>query len=212
SDLAFAAHDEVMQMPHRMAAIPLLLAALAASAGAPAAEVAYELDPAHTFPSFEADHLGGLSVWRGKFNASRGTVHLDREAGTGRLEVVVDTASIDYGLEAMNEQARGAELFDSARWPQARYSGRLVDFVDGRPTRVEGDLTLRGVTRPLPLEIRSFKCMPHPQHGRELCGADALATFDRDDFGMDAGKDHGFDMAVTLRIQAEAVAVAAPAP
>src|SRR5690606_25301500 len=114
---AFAAHDEVMQMPHRMAAIPLLLAALAASAGAPAAEVAYELDPAHTFPSFEADHLGGLSVWRGKFNASRGTVYLDREAGTGRLEVVVDTASIDYGLEAMNEQARGAELFDSARWP-----------------------------------------------------------------------------------------------
>lgn len=197
-------------MPNRMITIPLLLATLAASTGAPAAEVAYELDPAHTFPSFEADHLGGLSVWRGKFNSSHGTVYLDRDAGTGRLEVVVDTASIDYGLEAMNEKARGAELFDSARWPQARYSGRLADFVDGRPTRVEGDLTLRGVTRPLALEIRSFRCMPHPQHGRELCGADAVATFERDDFGMDAGKDYGFDMAVTLRIQAEAVAVATP--
>jgi large subunit ribosomal protein L19 len=119
---------------------------------------------------------------------------------------------LSASAKAMNEKARGPELFDAARWPQARYSGRLVDFVDGRPTRVDGQLTLRGVTRPLALEIRSFKCMPHPLHGRELCGADAVATFRRDEFGMDAGKDYGFDMAVSLRIQAEAVAVETPAP
>ena len=200
-------------MRHRLFTTALVFAALSTSAATSvAAGVVYELDPAHTFPSFEADHLGGLSVWRGKFNASHGTVHLDREAGSGRLEVVVEIASIDYGLDAMNEKARGPELFDAARWPQARYSGRLVDFVDGRPTRVDGQLTLRGVTRPLALEIRSFKCMPHPLHGRELCGADAVATFRRDEFGMDAGKDYGFDMAVSLRIQAEAVAVETPVP
>lgn len=187
--------------------LPALLAALALAPCATAAEVKYELDPAHTFPSFEADHLGGLSVWRGKFNASRGTVTLDRESGSGRLEVVVDAASVDFGLDAMNEQARGASLLDTARWPEARYSGRLVDFVDGRPTRVEGELTLRGVVRPLALELRSFRCMPHPLHGRELCGADALASFQRDDFGIDAGRDYGFDMTVSLRIQVEAVAV-----
>lgn len=191
-------------IPARM----LLAAALLSPvAGAAAVEVAYELDPAHTFPSFEADHLGGLSVWRGKFNASRGTVTLDRESGSGRLEVVVDTASVDFGLDAMNQKARGASLLDTGRWPEARYGGRLVDFVDGRPTRAEGELTLRGVTRPLMLELRSFRCMPHPLHGRELCGADALATFQRDDFGIDAGRDHGFDMTVSLRIQVEAVAV-----
>ncbi|HLT43402.1 MAG TPA: YceI family protein [Luteimonas sp.] len=194
-------------MTHARMLLPALLAALAVAPRATAAEVEYELDPAHTFPSFEADHLGGLSVWRGKFNASRGTVTLDREAGSGRLEVVVDAASVDFGLDAMNEQARGASLLDTARWPEARYSGRLVDFVDGHPTRVEGELTLRGVARPLVLELRSFKCMPHPQHGRELCGADALASFRRDDFGIDAGKDYGFDMTVSLRIQVEAVAV-----
>lgn len=191
--------------PARML-LPALLAALALSPPATAAEVIYDLDPGHTFPSFEADHLGGLSVWRGKFNSSRGSVSLDREAGEGRLEVVVDTASVDFGLDAMDEYARGESLLDVAQWPQARYAGRLVDFVDGRPTRVEGELTLRGVTRPLALEIRSFKCMPHPLHGRELCGADALATFARDAFGIDAGKDYDFDMAVTLRIQVEAVA------
>ena len=194
-------------MTHARMLLPALLAAVALAPCATAAEVKYELDPAHTFPSFEADHLGGLSVWRGKFNASRGTVVLDREAGSGRLEVVVDTASVDFGLDAMNEQARGASLLDVARWPEARYSGRLVDFVDGRPTRVEGELTRRGVARPLVLELRSFRCMPHPLHGRELCGADALASFQRDDFGIDAGKDYGFDMTVSLRIQVEAVAV-----
>ena len=196
---------------HRNPGLATALLALAAFAPASAAETAYVFDPAHTFPSFETDHLGGLSVWRGKFNDTRGNAHLDRAAGSGRIEAVIEVASIDFGLEAMNAQARGPALFDAARWPQARYSGRLTGFVDGRPTRAEGELTLRGVTRPLPLEIRSFKCMPHPQHGRELCGADVQASFQRDDFGMDAGKDYGFDMTVTLRIQVEAVAVEASA-
>lgn len=190
-----------------MRTIPLLLAVLLPAAmPATAAEVRYELDPAHTFPSFEADHLGGLSVWRGKFNRSRGWVTLDREAGDGRLEVVVETGSVDFGLDAMDQHARGPDLLDVDRHPEARYTGRLAGFADGRPTRVEGELTLRGVTRPLALEILAFQCMPHPLHGRELCGADALARFQRDDFGIDAGKAYGFDMAVTLRIQVEAVA------
>ena len=68
-----------------------------------------------------------------------------------------------------------------------------------------GELTLHGVTRPLDLTIDRFKCIPHPLHKRELCGADALGTFRRDEFGIDAGKDYGFDMNVTLRIQVEAV-------
>jgi len=197
-----------MNPMHRSLPAALLAIALPAAA----ADVAYEIDPAHTFPSFEADHLGGLSVWRGKFNDSRGTVVMDRAAGRGRIEVVIDTGSIDYGLDAMNEHARGADLFDTVRWPQATYTGTLAGFVDGRPTRVDGELTLRGVTRPVVLDVRSFKCMPHPLHGRELCGADAVATIRRDDFGMAAGKDYGFDMGVTLRIQVEAVAVAATTP
>ncbi|WP_202842701.1 YceI family protein [Luteimonas saliphila] len=183
------------------------IAALLVALPATAADTVYEIDPTHTFPSFEADHLGGLSVWRGKFNTSRGTVVLDKTAGSGRIEVVIDTGSIDYGLEAMNAEARGAGFFDTATWPEATYTGTLAGFDDGRPTRVDGELTLRGVTRPVTLEIRSFKCMPHPLHRRELCGADAFATIRRDEFGMSAGKDYGFDMSVDLRIQVEAVEV-----
>ncbi|MFC3715678.1 YceI family protein [Luteimonas soli] len=194
--------------------LSVLAALLAVGGTAAAATVHYDIDPEHTFPSFEADHLAGLSVWRGKFNHSSGKVALDRAAGTGSVEVAIDTASIDFGHDALNEHARGAELFDVAKYPQATYSGRLEGFVDGKPTRVVGELTLHGVTRPVELKINSFKCMPHPVLKRELCGADALATIQRDEFGMPAGKDYGFSMAVTLRIQVEAIAqetTAAPA-
>ncbi|GAA5080538.1 YceI family protein [Lysobacter panacisoli] len=190
----------------RFALRSTLSAALAAACSvAAAAPAVYEIDPAHTFPSFEADHMG-MSSWRGKFNGSSGEIALDKAAGKGSVKVVIDASSIDFGLDAMNDKARGDELFDTAKFPQATYTGTLADFRDGMPTKVRGQLTLHGVTRPLDLDIARFKCMPHPLNKRDWCGADASATFRRDEFGIDAGKDWGFDMNVTLRIQVEAVA------
>src|SRR5262245_27529877 len=90
---------------------------LLASGAAAAATVTYDIDPDHTYPSFEADHFGGLSVWRGKFDHSSGTVTLDKAAGTGTVEVEIDPASIDFGNDALDEHARGADLFDVARYP-----------------------------------------------------------------------------------------------
>ncbi|HEX5356342.1 MAG TPA: YceI family protein [Aquabacterium sp.] len=171
-----------------------------------AAPVSYVIDPSHTFPSFEADHMGGLSVWRGKFNKSSGKVVMDRAASSGEVEIVIDMDSIDYGFDLMNTKARSAELFDTARYPQSVYKGKLDGFVNGAPTKVSGVLTMHGVSRPLTLQINSFKCIPHPMLKRELCGADALATLNRADYGIDAGKPWGFSMDVTLRIQVEAVA------
>lgn len=181
----------------------LAVAALATGAAA-AAPVTYDIDPHHTYPSFEADHMG-VSVWRGKLNKSAGKVVLDKVAGSGTLEVAIDLSSIDFGHEPMNAWARGAEFFDVARYPQAVYKGRLAGFANGAPSQVAGELTLHGVTRPVALKINSFKCIPHPMLKRELCGADALGSFNRDEFGLDAGKPWGFKMDVTLRIQVEAV-------
>lgn len=179
---------------------------LAFAASATAAPVEYKIDPSHTYPSFEADHMGGLSTWRGKFNRSSGEITLDKEAGTGSVEVVVDAKSVDFGFDDMNTHAAKADMFDTAKYPQAIYKGRLEGFTDGKPTRVVGELTLRGVTKPVELAIRTFKCMPHPMLKREVCGADATATFQRDAFGIDAGKSYGFSMDVLLRIQVEAIA------
>lgn len=184
--------------------IPLL--ALAVCATAAAAPATYAIDPDHTFPSFEADHMAGLSVWRGKFNKTTGKVTLDKAAGTGTVDITVDVASIDFGHDKLNEHAIGPELFDTAKYPRATYKGKLAGFTSGAPSQVIGDLTLHGVTRPVMLKINTFKCMPHPMYRREVCGADAFAVFKRDDFGMDAGKAYGFNMDVTLRIQVEALA------
>lgn len=164
----------------------------------------YELDPSHTYPSFEADHMG-MSLWRGKFNRTTGTVVLDREEGKGSVAVEIDLDSIDYGQDELNAWARGKDFFDTASHPKAVYRGELKGFKDGKPSEVVGSLTLHGVTRPLTLKINSFKCQPHPMFKRDWCGADAIGTFNREEFGLAAGKDWGFDMNVTLRIQAEAL-------
>ena len=190
----------------RVSFLSALLSAAACSIAA-AAPVTYDIDPKHTYPSFEADHMGGRSVWRGKFDRTTGQVVLDKAAGAGTVDVVVDMSSVDFGLDKMNDKARSAEIFDVGKYPQATYKGKLEGFVNGAPSRVVGELTLHGVTRPLTLQIDSFKCMPHEVVKREVCGADALATFNRDDFGIDASKKLGFKMGVTLRIQVEAIQI-----
>lgn len=183
-----------------------LLAALALACGsAMAAPVTYTIDPSHTYPSFEADHMG-MSYWRGKVNKNSGSVVLDKEAGTGTVDIVIELASIDFGLDALNAWAIGPKFFNTEKSPQAVYKGTLANFVAGSPTQVNGELTLNGRTQPVALTISRFKCMPHPMLKREFCGADASGSFKRDAFGLDAGKDYGFNMEVGLRIQVEAVA------
>lgn len=186
---------------------PVFLAAMLAAFAsvAAAAPATYRIDPDHTYPSFEADHLGGLSRWRGKFNHTSGMVTLDKSAGTGSVDITVDMNSADFGNDSLNKMAQGDALFETAKYRTATYRGRLAGFRDGKPTRVDGQLTLHGVTKPVELKIDTFKCMPHPALKREVCGADALATIQRDQFGISAGKDYGFDMGVVLRIQIEAI-------
>jgi polyisoprenoid-binding protein YceI len=183
----------------------LAAAMLTLAAGYAVADpVTYQIDPAHTYPSFEADHFGGLSVWRGKFDRSSGTVVLDKQKGTGTVDVTVDTSSIDFGMPKLNEHAKSAEMFDVAKYPSATFKGTLVGFKDGAPTQVQGDFTLHGVTHPLTLTIKQFLCKPNPMDKKEHCGADASATFNRADYGISYGDKYGFKMDVKLAIQVEA--------
>jgi polyisoprenoid-binding protein YceI len=167
--------------------------------------VTYQIDPAHTYPSFEGDHMGGLSVWRGKFDKSSGTIVLDKDKGTGTVDVTVDTTSIDFGMPKLNEHAQSPDMFDVAKYPTATYKGTLVNFRNGAPTQVQGQFTLHGVTHPLTLTINSFKCMPHPLTKKEVCGADASGSFQRSDYGMTFGDKYGFKMDVKLQIQVESI-------
>lgn len=170
-----------------------------------AAPVTYTLDPGHTYPSFEADHMGGLSILRGKFNKSAGTVVLDRAAKTGTLEVTIDAASIDFGHDKLNDHVKGPDMFDVAKYPTATFKGKFGDFKADAPTTLTGDLTLHGVTKPVKLKINHLLCKEHPVQKKEVCGADAEGTINRADFGIDYGKQYGFKQDVKLRIEAEGI-------
>jgi polyisoprenoid-binding protein YceI len=183
----------------------LVVLALSAAGAAIAAPVTYEIDTKHTSPSFEADHFGGVSVWRGKFTGTTGKVVLDREAQTGTVDIQIDTSTVQTGVADLDNHLKSDKDFlDVAKFPKATYKGKFTKFKDGAPAEVQGDLTLHGVTKPVTLTIRSFKCIAHPmKKDTELCGADAHGTINREDFGVTWGKNFGFNMKTTLAIQVE---------
>ena len=190
-------------------ALPAALAVLAGTAllagTATAAPVTYKIDPAHTYPSFEADHFGGVSTWRGKFNKSSGEVTLDRAAKTGTVNVTIDLSSVNTGNVKLDEHLQKAEFFDVAKYPTAEYKGTSIKFDGDKPSEVIGTLTMHGVTKPINLKVESFKCFVNPMMKKEVCGVEATTTFDRGDFGMDYGKAYGFSLKTVLHIQAEGV-------
>jgi polyisoprenoid-binding protein YceI len=188
----------------------LLLSSLLSllSTNAPGMPVTYEIDPNHTHPQFEADHFG-LSIWRGIFKSTHGTVTLDAAAGTGTVNIDVDMTSVDFGHEKLNAMAVNSEappILEAVKYPIAHYTGTLTRFKHGVPTDVVGELTMHGVTKPLTLRINSFKCLTNlPQQNKEVCGADASAGLNRADFGITVGQRYGLNMNVTLHIQVEAI-------
>src|SRR5258707_14059779 len=114
------------------------LALLGLATAASAAPTTYNVDPDHTHPSFEVDHFGGLSTWRGTFKKSSGTVTLDAEARTGTVDVLIDTATIDFAHDKLNEHASSPEILDVAKYPTAEYKGKFVEFANGAPKTVTG--------------------------------------------------------------------------
>lgn len=181
-----------------------ILAGLICALSFPALALAenYSLDTDHTYPSLEFSHMG-LSIWRGKFNKTSGKITLDTAARTGSADIRVDTASIDFGHDKMNEHAIGADWLNVEKFPTMTYKGKII-FKGDAPASVDGQLTLMGVTKPLKLKINSFNCIQHPFYKKKACGADAEGELHRADFGMtkyaegEAGK-------VRLRIQVEAL-------
>jgi polyisoprenoid-binding protein YceI len=186
-----------------MAALASVSLALATAVGA--APEKYTIDPDHTYPAFEADHMGGLSIWRGKFNRSSGSVTLDVAARVGSVDVTIDMTSVDFGHDGMNKHAMAADILDVQKYPAATYKGSISKWNGDAPAEVDGQLTLHGVTKPVKLVIHSFLCKPNPMNRKPTCGADASATFNRDEFGVDIGKSGGFRMATKLLITIEAV-------
>jgi len=180
-----------------------LITALLAFSSSYAFAQTYQIEPNHTYPSFEADHLG-ISMWRGKFTKTSGSITLNRVTNTGTVDIKIETNSIDFGHPKLNEHAKTEAMFNVMKFPTATYKSQSITFEGDKPVAVDGELTMLGVTKPVKLAINKFKCIQHPMLKREVCGADASAEFKRTDFGLNYGTPM-FAPDVKLAIQVEAI-------
>ena len=161
---------------------PLILAAALLTAPAYAAD-SYTVDSRHTWPVFEVSHMG-FSTQRGRFNNSSGKIMLDTAAKKGSVELVIQAASIDMGLEKWDEHMKSDEFFNVAQYPTMRFVSDKLVFDGDKVVGAEGSFTLLGVTKPMTLTLSNFRCAPHPMNKKHTCGADATATLKRSEFGM----------------------------
>ncbi len=173
-------------------AIALIAAALPLSVSA--APESYTIDPYHSFVHFEVDHIGGLTRMRGRFDKTAGKFTLDQAAKTGSLDVTVQTTSVTTGdndkgsrPRTRDEHLRTPDFFNVAEFPTMTFKSTSVAFKGDNLGSIEGNLTLLGVTKPVTLNIERWKCMPHPQSKKDMCGGNATGVVKRSDFGMKFG-------------------------
>lgn len=161
-----------------------VIIAIAALLSAPAhAADSYTIDPTHTWPVFEVNHLG-FSTQRGRFNKSGGKITFDAAAKKGSVELVIETASLDMGFDKWDEHMKSDEFFNVAKFPAMRFVSDKLVFDGDKVVSAEGSFTLLGITKPLTLTVNNFRCAMHPMAKKPACGADIAATLKRSEFGM----------------------------
>ena len=181
-----------------------IFAALAAfAAAAQAAPSTYNIDNSHTHPHFTYSHLG-YSIQTHKFDKTSGKIVMDFDAKTGSVDVAIDATSVNTGFPLFNEHIQAADYFDTARYPTITFKSSSMKFKGNQPVSLMGDLTIKGVTQPVTLEVTHFKCMPHPMLKAPACGANATTKVKRSDFNMGKGVPFVSDE-VTLTLAIEAV-------
>lgn len=155
---------------------------LSMTAGALAAD-SFTIDSRHTYPVFEVNHLG-FSTQRGRFNNVTGKIMLVPEQKSGSIDISIDSASIDMGMDAWDKQMRGEDFFNVEKFPAMTFKSTKLHFDGDKLVGADGDFTLLGVTRPVSLEVKGFNCGTHPINKKALCGADISTTIKRSEFGM----------------------------
>ena len=179
----------------------LLLLALAGS-NSNAAE-RYQIDSAHTFSYFEYSHWG-LSQQRSRFDTTTGTIELDRDNQSGSVEIDIDAASVSTGSDSFNQIMRSGDYFDSANYPKISFKSSTLHFDGPQLTQVDGDLTIKGISHPVTLQISNFNCRFMLIYGKQACGANGSASILRSDYKLGRYVPFVSD-AVTLHISVEAI-------
>lgn len=179
------------------------LFAAAVSAPALAAPETYVIDGTHTFARFSYSHFG-YSTQVSHFNKTSGKITIDRAAKTGSVDVTIDTTSVDTGYPLFNGHIQGEDFLNTEKYPTSTFKSKKVNFNGDKVASVDGDLTIKGITKPVTLALSSFQCMPHPIVKKDACGANASAVIKRTEFNAGKYAPYVGDE-VTLTIAVEAV-------
>lgn len=163
----------------------------------------YEIDPAHTYPNFTVSHLG-FSTMHGRFGKTKGTLEMDIDKGTGSVNIVIDTASINTGFKKRDDHLRSPDFFNAVEFPEITFKSTKATFTGKTKAKIDGKLTIKGVTKPVSLNVTHIKCGPHPFNKKQVCGFDANASIKRSDFGIKYGLP-GIGDFVKLNFEVEAV-------
>ena len=190
-----------MRKPLQLSAALVLAAALAAPALA--APETFVVDGTHTFPRFAYSHFG-FSTQLSRFDKTSGKIVFDRVAKTGAVDIVIDAKSVDTGYPTFNEHIQGEDFLDTAKYPTATFKSTAVRFEGDKPVAVDGNLSMKGVTRPVTLTITYFHAMPHPILKKDAIGANAVTRVKRTDFNMGKYAPNVSDE-VTITLAVEAV-------
>ena len=179
----------------------LVISATAATAAFAAPET-YNIDATHTFPNFSYSHFG-MSTQVSKFDKTTGTVTLDKEAKTGAVDITIDMTSVNTGYATFNEHIQGEDFLDTAKYPTATFKSTKVTFDGDKPATIDGELTIKGVTKPVTLKVNHFATMPHPMLKKDAIGADASVVVKRSEFNAGKYAPHvGDDVTISIAIEA----------
>jgi polyisoprenoid-binding protein YceI len=184
-------------------ALAALTSTILSATAAFAAPETYVIDTTHSYPRFEYVHFG-YSTQVHKFDKTTGTITIDRAAKTGSADVTIDVKSINTGYETFNGHLKGDGFFDAEKFPTITFKSNKFKFEGDKPVSIDGDLTIKGITKPVTLAVTSFFCAPHPLAKKDACGANATAKIKRTDFNIGKYAPNVSDD-VTLSINVEAL-------
>jgi len=189
-----------MSKLNKIAAALVFTASLATSAFA--APETYSVDGSHTFPRFSYNHMG-MSTQLSRFDKTTGTVVLDKAAKTGSVDITIDLKSVSTGSDLFNGHIQGEEFLDTAKFPTATFKSTNVVFEGDAPVAIDGNLTIKGVTKAVTLKVTHYINMPHPMAKKDAIGADATVVVKRSDFNMSKYVPYvGDDVTITISIEA----------
>ena len=188
--------------------IALAAALVVASTAAFAAPVTYKIDPNHTSVVASWSHFG-FSNPIANFGDAEGSITYDpANVGTSKVEVTLPLSGLDSHVAKFDEHLRSADFFDAEKFPTITFKSTKVEAAGDKKLRVFGDLTIKGITKPVVLDTTINKIGEQPMAKRAAAGFDATTTIKRSDFGVDKYVPNVSDK-VTLHITTEAVVPAA---